>query len=274
MRPPWEPPWDEFFGPDTGVPDDALTAALAEEGASRGGLALGYNCLCVESKNGMVLIDTGLGKNFLGYGPELGAQVGKLGGALSLAGINARDVSTVILTHLHKDHARGTIWSGKLTFPNAEHLVTTAEAAWWENSEERPKLADHTGVARSALALIGKQLKRVEVDTEVLPGIRTVAATGHTPGHMAVMLSSQGEKLLCVGDLFYDPLQLRHPTWWTRYDLEPRQSVASRQRLTAWAADEGFLVHAYHMPFPGLGRINRSGVAFTWSGSSAPLGWQ
>ena len=264
MQPPWEPPWDEFFGPDTGVPDDALSAALAEEGAHRDGLALGYNCLCVESENGVVLIDTGLGKNFLGYGPELSVQVGKLEGALSLAGVDARDVSTVILTHLHQDHVRGTIWSGKLTFPNSEHLVTTAEAAFWENLDGRAEIADHADVTSAALAIIGSRLKRVEYDTEILPGIRTVAAAGHTPGHMAVMLSSKGEQLLCLGDSFYDPIQLRRPAWWTRYDLNPRQSVTSRQRLTAWAADEGLLVHSYHLPFPGLGRISRSGRAFEW----------
>lgn len=270
MRPPWEPPWNEFFGPDTGVPDDALAAALAEEGAHHDGLALGYNCLCVETEHSAVLIDTGLGKNFSGYGPELGAQVGHLEAALSLAGIAAGDISTVVLTHLHQDHVRGAIWSGEPTFPNAEHLVTHAEAAIWEHSEGRTELADHAGVASAALNIIGERLRRVEVDTEILPGVRTVAAAGHTPGHMAVLLSSKGERLLCVGDSFYDPIQLRRPAWWTRYDLDPRLSVESRQRLTAWAADEGVPVHAYHLPFPGLGRITRSGRGFIWQGGPEP----
>lgn len=271
MRPPWEPPWNVFFGPDTGVPDEALTAALAEEGAHRSGLALGYNCLCIETEGGTVLIDTGLGQNFLGYGPELGAQVGNLEGALAVAGIDAAAISTVVLTHLHQDHVRGAIWSGKLTFPNAEHLVTPAEAACWD-SEGRAELAEHARVASAALDIIGEQLRRVEVDTEVLRGVRTVAAAGHTPGHMVVLLSSGGERLLCMGDSFYDPIQLRRPAWWTRYDLEPSRSVASRERLTAWAADEGILVHAYHLPFPGLGRITRSGRAFAWKVSFGPQG--
>jgi glyoxylase-like metal-dependent hydrolase (beta-lactamase superfamily II) len=264
MQPPWEPPWDEFFGPDTGVPAEELAAALAEEGQRRRGVALGYNCLCVETEDGTVLIDTGLGKSFQGYGPELAPQVGRLGDALSAADIDERDISTVILTHLHQDHVRGAIWSGEPTFPNARHVVAAAEAAYWEGSEARAELADHASVARAALAIIAGRLERVEIDTQVLPGIRAIAATGHTPGHMAVMLSSAGERLLCMGDSFYDSIQLRRPAWWTRYDLEPRPSVATRQRLAAWAADEGFLVHAYHLPFPGLGRIERSGQAFAW----------
>ncbi len=264
MRPPWEPPWAEFFGPDTGVSDAALAAALAEEEAPRDGLALGYNCLLVETENGVVLIDTGLGKNFLGYGPELSEQVGKLEDALSLAGFKAQDVLTVIFTHLHQDHVRGAIWSGEPTFPNAEHIVSTAEAAFWENLGGRADLADHAGVASAALTIIGDRLKRIEVETEILLGIRTVAAAGHTPGHMAVLLSSKGEQLLCLSDSFYDPIQLRRPAWWTRYDLEPRRSVASSQRLAAWAADEDLLVQAYHLPFPGLGRIEHCGQAFAW----------
>lgn len=261
MQPPWEPPWEIFFGPDTGVRDDELAAALEEEGQDRDGLALGYNCLCVETKNGTALIDAGLGKNFLGYGPDIGSQVGKLGDALTVAGIEKRDISTVILTHLHQDHVRGAIWSGEMIFPNAKHLVTAAEAAYWEVTEEQ---SDHVSVARDALAIIDEQFERIEYDTEIVPGIRTIAAAGHTPGHMALMLSSKGEQLLCMGDSFYDPIQLRRPEWWTRYDLDPHQSVVSRNRLAAWAADEGFRVHAYHMPFPGIGQIVRGGQAFKW----------
>ena len=267
MQPPWEPPWDVFFGLDTGVSDEALAHTVAEEGQNRSGLALGYNCLYVETDNGAVLLDTGLGQDFLGYGPELGAQVGNLGDALALAGVRKQDVATVVLTHLHQDHVRGTITSGELTFSNAQHIVTTAEATFWENVGERADLADHIGIAGNALKIIGNQLERVEYGSEILPGIRTVAAAGHTPGHMAVMLSSEGEQLLCLGDTFYDPIQLRRPAWWTRYDLAPRQAVASRHQLTAWAADQNLLVHAYHLPFPGLGRIKRRGEAFEWQDS-------
>ena len=79
------------------------------------------------------------------------------------------------------------------------------------------------------------------------------------------MLESQGERLLCAGDTFYDSLQLSHPGWRTPWDHEAERSVLSRCRLLGWAADENLLVHAYHMPFPGLGRVERHGSAFRWS---------
>jgi glyoxylase-like metal-dependent hydrolase (beta-lactamase superfamily II) len=268
MKPPWEPPWEEFFGVDTGVSDTALTAALAEAGSSRVGLALGYNCLCVETGDETIIIDTGLGRNFQGYGPELSVHVGNLGLALEQANLSPSDISTVILTHLHQDHVRGAVWSGEVTFPFAKHIVHTTEVAFWRNSLERAENADHVAVVASALALFDRQLHAVPYDCEIVPGIRTIAAPGHTPGHMAVLMYSDGQQLLCVGDLFYDALQLRQPNWWTRYDLDPRQSVHTRRELVTWAANEEILVHAYHMPFPGIGRIRRKGQGFEWQGVS------
>jgi glyoxylase-like metal-dependent hydrolase (beta-lactamase superfamily II) len=104
---------------------------------------------------------------------------------------------------------------------------------------------------------------------EILPGIRTVNAAGHTPGHSAILLESAGERLLCAGDSFYDPLQLSHPGWWTPWDTDAPRSVHSRLRLLNWAADENLLVHAYHLPFPGLGRVTRHRGAFRWHPAGA-----
>jgi glyoxylase-like metal-dependent hydrolase (beta-lactamase superfamily II) len=266
MQPPWEPPWELFFGSDTGVPDAALAAALAEEGSARAGLALGYNCLYLETGAATVLIDSGLGRNFQGYGPELSAQVGHLEQAITEARIAASDIAIVVLTHLHQDHVRGAIWSGALTFPDAMHMVHTTEVTFWRNGLEHPENADHAAVVAAALALIDRQLVAVPDNHEVVPGIRTLAAPGHTPGHMGVLVRSGGQQLLCVGDLFYDALQVRNPDWSTRYDLDLRQAIQTRRDFCAWAADEEMLVHAYHLPFPGLGRIRRNGSAFAWHG--------
>jgi hypothetical protein len=78
------------------------------------------------------------------------------------------------------------------------------------------------------------------------------------------VLESAGERLLCVGDLFYDRLQLRHPGWSTPWDLDAPRATESRRRLLAWAADENLAVHAYHLPFPGLGSVSRHGDSFEW----------
>jgi glyoxylase-like metal-dependent hydrolase (beta-lactamase superfamily II) len=123
---------------------------------------------------------------------------------------------------------------------------------------------EHLASAREAIRLFGDRLRPFEHDTEILPGVRVIDAAGHTPGHSAVLLDSRGERLLCVGDLFYDPLQLSHPEWCTPWDHDTALAVRARRRLLERAADEHLLVHAYHMPFPGLGAIARRGGGYRW----------
>jgi glyoxylase-like metal-dependent hydrolase (beta-lactamase superfamily II) len=118
--------------------------------------------------------------------------------------------------------------------------------------------------AREAIRLFGDRLRAFNHDAQILPGVRIVDAAGHTPGHSAVLLESSAERLLCVGDLFYDQLQLSRPGWCTPWDHDRAGAVRTRRRLLDRAADENLLVHAYHMPFPGLGTITRHRDAYKW----------
>jgi glyoxylase-like metal-dependent hydrolase (beta-lactamase superfamily II) len=270
-EPPLEPELSEFFTPESGVPVDALRAAVDAESPGRTTLTCGYNCLVVETPDGPVIVDTGLGARFFGYGPYLEPLVGRLGNGLSEAGYTPDELAAVVFTHLHQDHARGAVWPGELAFPNAFAFAHAAEVAFWSSPEssESSGAAPHLEAARTAIRLFGERLRTFDADAEILPGLRTVAAAGHTPGHTAYLLESHGELLLCVGDLFYDRLQLSHPAWRTPWDLDAAASVRSRRRLLAWAANERLLVHAYHLPFPGLGTIEHRGDAFEWKPQSA-----
>jgi glyoxylase-like metal-dependent hydrolase (beta-lactamase superfamily II) len=270
-EPPWEPPLDSFFTPGSGVPAAELADAVAAEGTDRRTLTGGYNCLLVETAAGLAVIDTGLGPGFLGYGPAIGAQVGRLGDGLAEAGLSASDLATVVFTHLHQDHVRGATWPGELAFGAATAHAHAAEIAFWSGrvAETDSAARDHLASAREAIALFGERLRPFEYSAEILPGVRTVEAAGHTPGHTAILLESAGERLLCTGDSFYDRLQLRRPGWGTPWDHDGRRATESRQRLLAQAADENMVVHAYHLPFPGLGTITRHGEAFEWCPASA-----
>jgi glyoxylase-like metal-dependent hydrolase (beta-lactamase superfamily II) len=261
-EPPWEPSLDEFFTPDSGVVADELQAAVAREGRST--LTCGYNCLFVRTSDGLAVVDTGLGASFLGYGEYIEPLVGKLEDGMAGAGFSRSDLAAVVFTHLHQDHSRGAIWSGELTFPTADAFAHASEVAFWSGPADLPSAKPHVEAAREAIRQFGARLRPFEHNTELLPGVHAVAAGGHTPGHTALLLESSGERLLCVGDTFYDPLQLTHPDWATPWDLDRSISVATRRRILEWAADERLLVHAYHLPFPGLGRIDRHGASFTW----------
>lgn len=265
MTPPWEPPLTAFFTPAAGVPDHELHAALAAEGRPRTTVSCGYNCVLVQTSNGHAVIDTGLGARFLGYGPLIEPLVGRLGDGLASAGAPAAGVAAVVFTHLHQDHCRGATWSGELTFPRAAGFAHAAELAFWSGAAAAGVIGDeHLASAREAIRLFGDRLRPFDHDAEILPGVRIVDAAGHTPGHSAVLLQSDGERLLCVGDLFYDQLQLIHPGWCTPWDHDTVRAVRTRRRLLDRAADEHLLVQAYHMPFPGLGTITRHRDAYRW----------
>jgi glyoxylase-like metal-dependent hydrolase (beta-lactamase superfamily II) len=261
--PPFEPALHDYFTPSCGVPDDVLRAAAAREGRST--LTCGYNCLFVSTPDGMAVIDTGLGASFLGYGEYIEPLVGQLEGGMASAGLARSNLAAVIFTHLHQDHSRGAVWSGDLTFPAAVAFAHRSEVAFWSGAIDVRSAQPHVEAARETIRLFGEKLRPFEHDAELLPGIHTVGAAGHTPGHSAILLQSEGERLLCVGDTFYDPLQLTNPAWATPWDLDQPASIATRQAILGRAADEQLLVHAYHLPFPGLGHVQRSGATYTWN---------
>jgi len=265
MEPPWEPRLEDFFTPGSGVPDHELRAAVAAEGRDRTALACGYNCLLVETQEGRAVIDSGLGPRFLGYGPRIEPLVGRLGHELAAAGVPASELAAVLFTHLHQDHSRGAAWSGELTFPGATGFAHAAEVSFWSDAERSSADDAHRQAALEAIRLFGSRLQSFGDDAEILSGVRTVGAAGHTPGHTGFLLQSQGERLLCTGDCFYDRLQVSHPWWCTPWDHDGERAVRTRRRLLDWAADEKLLVHAYHMPFPGIGTITRRGDAYEWT---------
>jgi glyoxylase-like metal-dependent hydrolase (beta-lactamase superfamily II) len=182
MTPPWEPPLAAFFAPVAGVPDHELHAALAAEGRHRTTLSCGYNCVLVQTSDGHAVIDTGLGARFLGYGPPIEQLVGRLGDGLASAGVPAAGLAAVVFTHLHQDHCRGATWSGELTFPRAMGFAHAAEVAFWSGAQAAGTTADeHLPSAREAIRLFGDRLRPFGHDAEILPGVRTVDAAGHTP---------------------------------------------------------------------------------------------
>ncbi|RZT28597.1 glyoxylase-like metal-dependent hydrolase (beta-lactamase superfamily II) [Kribbella sp. VKM Ac-2569] len=264
--PPFEPRLEDFFTPESGVPDDVLRDSCQ----GRSTLTCGYNCLFVNTPDGTAVIDTGLGASFLGYGEYIEPLVGQLDGGMSSAGLSRSELAAVVFTHLHQDHSRGAIWSGELTFPAATAFAHASEVAFWSGSVDLPSAQPHLEAARETIRLFGEKLQPFEYDTEILPGVHTLSAPGHTPGHSAILLQSQGERLLCVGDTFYDPLQLTNPDWATPWDLDTPASITTRRQLLSRAADEHLLIHAYHLPFPGLGHVQRNGPTYTWHPHDVP----
>lgn len=223
-----------------------------------------YPCLLIQTADTTVLVDTG--------GGELGDHTGKLPMNLQQVGIPPETIDRVLLTHIHPDHVGGNLDdNGEPVFPNAEYVVSRTEAEFWLNDPDLSSLhvPDHIKEAMIAFAdhqvrPLGDQLTRIDDETDLLPGIRTIPAPGHTPGHVAVEVTSQEETLLYLVDLVFQPLHVKRPEWYTAFDLDPDTVVESRRRLLDRAAKRATFVMAQHFPAPGLGNIQSTGSGYEW----------
>ena len=109
-----------------------------------------------------------------------------------------------------------------------------------------------------------EQIELVDHETEIVPGITTLLAPGHTPGHMVLEISSGHERLLCVSDAVLHPLHLERPEWHSIFDVLPGQVLPTRQELLDRAAAEKIMLLAFHFPFPGLGHVIPKDETWRW----------
>jgi len=219
-------------------------------------------CLLINTGRHRVLVDTGAG--------SLAPTTGKLIHNLRAEGIAPEDIDRVILTHGHPDHIGGNLNSeGKLAFPKARFVMWKDEWDFWTSEQAEQRLDEHVrarqiAFARKNLPPIQDQLDLVDHEMEIVPGIRAVAAPGHTLGHMALAISSGGEQLLCISDAWLHPIHLESPDWCAAVDFAPEQVANTRRRLLSRAAAEKALVLAFHFPFPGLGHVVQKGEVWQW----------
>lgn len=210
-----------------------------------------------------ILVDTG-------FGDHSDEQVGHLRQHLQAEGIQPEDINTVILTHGHPDHLYGVCnAAGELLYPNASFFMSQVEHQHWQQASTREKLSPEVAEAlQQRYAAIKERLTLVPMDADLAMGVRALPLPGHSPGHIGLMVESQGERLLHLVDAIHHPIQAQQPHWSPAFDHDPDTARESRRPILGRAADEGLLVLTYHFSFPGLGYFQREGEAFRWAWAS------
>ncbi|MBV8473020.1 MAG: MBL fold metallo-hydrolase [Hyphomicrobiales bacterium] len=252
------------------IPKIEVNELLGPLAIARGPHFLDENCLVLRLGGRTILFDAGMGAS-----PLLGQRAGRLLDSLAAAGVSAAAVDAIVLTHLHCDHAWGLINArGAPNFPNAQVFLSKVEFDAWM-VEARPSGAsagslEDVQAMRDCLAPYRDRLSFVADGEAFLDGVIPVATPGHTSGHMSYRIETAGFRLFNIGDVCHlHAIQFARPRWPFRWDGDPDAAVHSRLAAFGMAADEDLQVIGFHLPFPGVGRIERQGDGFRFLPASA-----
>lgn len=197
------------------------------------------NAFLVKTPEGNVLIDTGFGR--------------QLTKNLATADITPDDIQMLIITHAHGDHIGGMLTGDdQPAFPKARLVTSAVEKRYWvdEKKQVQAVRAFHAYSDRAEL------IQPEELDRQRGDGIFFIDAPGHTPGHIACLLRSEGEQLLVWGDLTHAmAIQMPYPEVSVTYDTDPMQAAKTRLQILRFVAQHRIPVAGMHVAYPGMGYV-------------------
>jgi glyoxylase-like metal-dependent hydrolase (beta-lactamase superfamily II) len=262
----WNRPIDDKFVRNAYFSD--VQKAMAEASLPIHVLPTPFTPLAINTGKKLILIDTG-------SGGQIAPTAGSLVAHLAAGGIEAKAVDIILISNFHPDHINGIkTKDDELIFPNAEILVPAPEWAFWMDDREMSRAKDPVKSwflnARRIFEDIAKDVRRFSPGKEVAPGIISVPAYGHTPGHTAYIVADGGQSLFVLCDTTNHPaLFARHPEWQAIIDQDGPRAVETRRRILDRASADKMLVQGYHFPFPACGHIAKQGTGYEFVPAAA-----
>lgn len=246
------------------APFAAVQAALAEAGLPTDKLEVPFVPVLVDIGGQRVLFDVGNG--------EFGApNTGQLLARLAQAGVAPGSITAVVFSHFHGDHINGLrSRAGALVFPNAKLFAPAPEWDFWMDDQRMAAAPDalrgNFNAVRRVFGPIAASVQRFQPGAEVLPGVRSVAALGHTPGHTAFIVQGGRERLMYWGDATnIAALFVRNPDWAVMFDMDPEAARRARRQLADQAIRENLLLCGYHLPGSAIGRLAVRGQGYEFT---------
>jgi glyoxylase-like metal-dependent hydrolase (beta-lactamase superfamily II) len=252
-----------FLLPD--IDPEKIDALFAEAAAGAPTFDLEVNAAIIKTGDRVVLVDTGGGTDFM-------PGMGKLPDLLSELSIDPETITDVIFTHAHPDHFWGVIdpFDEASRFTQARHFMASAEIDFWLAEDLEKKVSVQLqGVSigtQRRLKSIKDQLTSCAPGDEIVPGVHAVDTAGHTAGHLSLHLTSKGEELFIGGDVLSHPIvSFAQPEWRWGGDMDVEKAANVRVRTLDKLATDRIPLLGYHLPWPGLGRVERKGTGYRFA---------
>lgn len=222
------------------------------------------NAFLINTGAKLVLVDAGAGTLF---GPTGGNFLANL----QAAGYRPEQIDDIAITHMHGDHIGGLAASGQRNFPNAVVHADKHDAELWMDAAGMEKAPpERKGIYKGAITSItpyvtADKFRTFEAGAQIVPGITSINAHGHTPGHTIYAVESKGQKLVLWGDLLHvGAVQFPEPTVTINFDIDSPTAYQQRAKALKEAASQGHWVGIAHVPFPGIGHVRAEGKGYTW----------
>lgn len=240
------------------VPRALWSRTYAPDEQSR--IPMDHRCLLVRGGGRTMVVDTGIGTKVTPQQAQIMGLMRPEGGlveGLARRGLKPEDVDLVINTHLHADHCGGnTRLDGESvvpTFPNAEYWVQRLEYADASFPNERTRGTYFP--ANYVLLYESGQMRLLDGEADVVPGMRCVVTPGHTRAHQAVVFEADGRAALYVCDMASLAVHFARLAWMTAYDVEPLVTLETKRIWQKWALERDALILFIHEPRFGVGRL-------------------